>query len=249
MLGTDLSLSVGRPSTANGIPSSGGGGAFTNTYAVEFDGTDEFMTTGYTFAGSTFSASMWVKPTLGGANRWIGDSTTGLTGMRLDFGNKGTNWFVRLGAGQSTRKTVSAAAVNDGAWHHMVLTINGTSVKIYVDGSTTGGDVWTAGSPLSAGSNTVMVGRGTGLYDGLMDEVAFWDVELSSSDVTTLYSGGAVSDISSVGNSGAGPFAFWRMGDNDGGTGTTITNLGSGGSTNNGSFPNGITFESTDIPS
>ena len=43
MLGTDLSLSAGRPSTANGIPSSGGGGAFTNTYAVEFDGTDEFQ--------------------------------------------------------------------------------------------------------------------------------------------------------------------------------------------------------------
>ena len=33
---------------------------------------------------------------------------------------------------------------------------------------------------------------------------------------------------------------WWRMGDNDGGTGTTITDQGSGG--NNGTLTNGPTF-------
>ena len=89
-------------SAISAVPASGGGGGY-NSHAVEFDGIDDFMTTGYTFGGSTFSASMWVKPTLGSGNRWIGDDTTGSVNMRLDFGNKGTSWFVRLGAGQSTR--------------------------------------------------------------------------------------------------------------------------------------------------
>jgi hypothetical protein len=45
------------------------------------------------------------------------------------------------------------------------------------------------------------------------------------------------------------PVGWWRMGDNDGGTGTTITDQGSGGNDgtlNNIASPNGFV---TDLPS
>ena len=42
------------------------------------------------------------------------------------------------------------------------------------------------------------------------------------------------------------PTTYYRMGDNNGGTGTTVTDEGSGG--NNATLENGPTFE-TDVPS
>ena len=73
-----------------------------------------------------------------------------------------------------------------------------------------------------------------------MDELSFFNTELSVSDVTAIYNSGLPNDISSL-----SPVGWWRMGDNDGGTGTTVTDQGSGG--NDGTLTNGPTF-STDVP-
>jgi hypothetical protein len=75
---------------------------------------------------------------------------------------------------------------------------------------------------------------------GNIDEVAIWDSALSASDITSIYNSGVPNDISSL-----SPVAYYRMGDNDGGTGTTITDQGSGG--NDGTLTNGPTFL-TDVP-
>ena len=73
--------------------------------------------------------------------------------------------------------------------------------------------------------------------NGLVDEVAVFDYELTSAQVASLSSTDNTqpADISSL-----NPLGWWRMGDNDGGTGTTITDQGSGG--NNGTLTNGPTF-------
>jgi hypothetical protein len=76
--------------------------------------------------------------------------------------------------------------------------------------------------------------------DGLLDEAALFNTAISDSDVTDIYNGGVPNDISSL-----NPIGWWRMGDNDGGAGTTITDQGSGG--NNGTLTNGPTF-STSVP-
>ena len=92
----------------------------------------------------------------------------------------------------------------------------------------------------------------TGFYlDGLVDEVAAWSSALSAAQITNIYKGeesggrgrtngtpGALSTFSPVG--------YWRMGDINGSSGTTITDQGSGG--NNGTLVNGPTY-STDVPS
>ena len=78
-------------------------------------------------------------------------------------------------------------------------------------------------------------------FTGNIDEVAVFSSELSASDVEDIYNSGAPVDLSSY-----SPASWWRMGDDDGATGTTITNQGSGG--NNGTLTNGPTF-STTVPS
>ncbi len=84
-----------------------------------------------------------------------------------------------------------------------------------------------------------------------MDEVAIIGSALSDGgvstgqtaggDIATLYNSGVPGNLSSF-----NPIGWWRMGDDDGGTGTTITDQGSGG--NDGTLINGPTF-STDVPS
>ena len=78
-------------------------------------------------------------------------------------------------------------------------------------------------------------------YEGLIDEVAIWSSALSEADVTALYNSGAPSDLTDL-----EPTHWYRMGDNDGSTGTTITDKGGG--ENDGALENGPTF-STDVPS
>ena len=71
--------------------------------------------------------------------------------------------------------------------------------------------------------------------NGKMDEVAIFNTELSSANVSAIYNSGKPSTLS-----GYNPVGWWRMGDNDGGIGTTITDQGTGG--NNGTLTNGPTF-------
>ena len=74
----------------------------------------------------------------------------------------------------------------------------------------------------------------------MIDEVALFNTALSASDITSIYNSGAPGDISSL-----NPVGWWRMGDNNSGSGTTITDKGRGG--NDGTFVGGPTF-STDVP-
>jgi hypothetical protein len=77
--------------------------------------------------------------------------------------------------------------------------------------------------------------------DGLIDEVAIIGSELSAAQVSTIYNSGDTTSLSAY-----SPIGWWRMGDNDAGTGTTITNQGSASGID-GTPTNGPTF-STDIP-
>lgn len=237
-------------SAISAVPGGGGGGGFSNTYSVDFDGTDDFITTGYTYATATqFTYSFWIKTTDVNAH-WIANSTSGGYDTRLHFGVRSGNYYYLAGntsGQQQDANAGSASAVLDGNWHHLVFQWNGTvtdGIKLYVDGNTT--PVFTATSSYASVASAATLKFGTGWsatyhqYDGLLDEVALWESILTTSDVTTLYNSGAPGDISSL-----SPVGWWRMGDNDSGSGTTITDQGSGG--NDGTLTNGPTF-STDVP-
>ena len=86
-----------------------------------------------------------------------------------------------------------------------------------------------------------MIGKGAFTNEGKVDEAAYWNRGLSASDITAIYNSGVPTDLSSY-----SPVGWWRCGDNDGGTGTTVTDQGSGG--NDMSVNNGATF-STSVPS
>ena len=89
-----------------------------------------------------------------------------------------------------------------------------------------------------------MSARATSLsqfVDGKIDETSVYGTTLSATDVADIYNSGVPTDLTAY-----SPIHWWRFGDDDGGTGTTITDQGSAGE--DATLYNGPTF-STDVPS
>lgn len=186
-------------------------------------------------------------------------------GFLVAWGNYNSGWNPSEFGGVG-----GALDILDGEWHHFAITINGTSIKIYKDGGdaaiNSSNPTNNQGTPFGTKTATTALGStaGNGSYSnshyftlggyndasndtlayrfsGGIDEFASWERELSGSEISKIYNNGVPSKyIYSI-----NPHLYYRMGDSDGGTGTTLTDLGSGG--NNGTLVNGPTF-STDTP-
>jgi len=249
-----LGLGGGKSGTSSGrLPSSG----FANLYSCEFDGSDDYMGLD-TGSINLYGFSCWFK-----ADRTF-SASSGMPFYVL-LGQSGTSYFLALGgditgdftnelitiraSSQNSFAYTSASATISTDWHHIVgawstsaATTGGNGYDIWLDGTKVGNAAGssTPSSPYSIGSIPFRVGqRQNGAYpfNGLIDEVSIFTSTLSASDIATLYNSGTPGDISSL-----SPFGWWRMGDNDGGSGTTITDQGSG--SNNGTLTNGPTFSS-----
>ena len=180
----------------------------------------------------------------------------------------GSNFIVQQTAEHSGS---NALMPSKDQWNHIVATYNGnfsgSGMNIYINGvscvsQSAGGDIvnnFQRGSTpnvldLSQGkiqdTSEVSIGSRNGasgtVWIGNIDEVVFFDGELTQSDVTALYNSGLPNLATGI-NYSAGsitPVHYYRMGDNDGGTGTTVTDqVGSA----NGTLSN-VSFEE-DVPS
>jgi hypothetical protein len=240
----------------------GGVAGFSNGWSCSLDGTDDAVllgdtdTTLFNFGTGDFSLSIWFKPdaaanynelwTAHDAGGWImylGDSDV--------FGFYGDDTGLKSGG-----------SVNLDSWNHGAVVRTSTKLKLYLNGEKILGDTISSTAVFNKNSSVgrnVTVGMGqTGnnsAYDGRVDEAALWLSALSDGGVSTGVTAGG--DISTIYNSGLpgdietmSPIGWWRMGDSDSGTGTTVTDVGGGvgGSYVNGALANGAAF-STDIPS
>lgn len=135
-------------------------------------------------------------------------------------------------------------------WNHVVTTYNGnfsgSGINIYINGvscvsQSAGGNIvnnFQRGpvsntldlsqgeiqdtSPISIGSRA---GGANSVWIGNIDEFVFFNGELAQSDVTALYNSGLPNLATGIDYSKAqiSPAHYYRMGDDDGGTGTTVT--------------------------
>ena len=229
------------------VPGSGGVGALpsiANGYSVDFDGSNDYMDVGSVTqinSVTNLSTSSWFKIDA------YGDGPIILGGHSASPGNE---FFVQAFNATSLRYghdgnygTYLSGSIPTGSWHNVVTVQAGTSLTVYVNGTSVG--TATVSAVDSGWGSNFTIGKWSGgaynYLNGLIDEVALFTSALSSSDVTAIYNSGVPGDLTSL-----SPVAWWRMGDNDGGTGTTITDQGSG--SNDGTLTNGPTF-STDVPS
>jgi len=218
----------------------GGGGSFTNDYSLSCDGVDDYLSLGdlSSLVGgqNDVSYSIWVNYSSTGNQGLLGN--TAATGEAYIY--SGTFYATQLH--DSTFANLGSLSAN--TWHHIVCSRTSTNTTFYKDGSVASTNSYSATATLSTLFNSDMrvgVAPRLGWYSNVkVDEFALFTSALSASDVTSIYNSGVPNDISSY-----SPVGWWRMGDNDSGTGTTITDQGSG--SNDGTLTNGPTF-STNVP-
>ena len=220
-----------------------------NTYSVDLDGSNDYVEVGNVsgLTGNSFSISAWFYLTSNPSGEGIfgaGSSSSNRVWLQVLDSNT-----IRFGSlGNINTFDLSSGTFSLNTWYHVVGVISGTSKEVFIDGSSLG--TASVSSLSGTNGNSVRIGAlpsqtsafgALNPYQGLLDEVSVFNTALSSSNVATIYNSGSPADISSL-----NPLGWWRMGDNDSGTGTTITDQGSG--SNDGTLTNGPTF-STTVPS
>ncbi len=180
-------------------------GPFSDATADSFNGTSSYLSLpiGDQVQTSPASVEMWFKMPAGNTAGGVlfAEEATALAsppGNHVPALYVGTDGKLHgeFYDGTTTGQMVSAAAVNDGKWHHVVLSASATAQAMYLDGAQAG----TISKALTATVvGYVYVGAGQvaswpaqptnalGYFPGSIAEVAFYRSQLSAAQVTAQY--------------------------------------------------------------
>ena len=157
-------------------------------YAGTFDGSTDYIQTGYTPSGLTnFTLSAWIYVPAWGTEFAVSSRTTAANGIMLFMnGGSGTNMFVYGGFSDgSGNSTLANATTTIGAWHCVAEThvAGATNVTLYIDGVSSGvptsGSTATnpgSGGPLYIGKD----GNGGNYWNGMINDVRVYPSVLPS---------------------------------------------------------------------
>lgn len=219
--------------------------------------TDDYVDLGQSSAldlTSAITISAWINTTTTGSGTILGkwDNTNSELSYRLMINRAGnTNKVTFAGSNNGVNETDAdgTSDINDGSWHHVLGTYDGSQLKIYVDGKEEKSTPLSTGL-FSAPSENVYIGAAregslTNYFNGSIDEVKIYNFALTPDQVKAEYNQGKATVFGSLstengspsnsassgycppgnteGNCAAGqdPSPFWEM-KLDEGSGTTF---------------------------
>ncbi|PID52247.1 MAG: hypothetical protein CR972_03110 [Candidatus Moraniibacteriota bacterium] len=171
--------------------------------ALGFDGSDDIVNFNQDLSniiGGTASMAFWMNTTQNGSN--IPWNAPGITGSEQAGGGNDIFWGYITGSGHiavqagNIAGAESTTVINDGQWHHVVLTRNATSgeVAVYVDGFLEDTAISDTGNKTEYFDSIGRMHDSGGAhhyYQGNLDEVSFWSDVLTDEEVYDQYRRGA----------------------------------------------------------
>ncbi|KSU67675.1 PKD domain-containing protein [Arthrobacter sp. NIO-1057] len=143
---------------------------------------------------TVFSTEAWFRTTTetGGKIIGFGNAASGLSSSydrHVYMRNDGTLVF---GVYTGTENLVTTGrSYNDGGWHHVVATLSGEGMKLYVDGALAGTNPQTSAEPFNGywriGGDRVWSGASSAWFDGEIDEAAVYARALTQAEVNEHY--------------------------------------------------------------
>lgn len=221
---------------------------YSNTYSLDFDGTNDYIVgTNSTLTVGTVSCWFYNDVSISAASTGQVVFSQGASDFGIVLGNQiayVTNELIGIQYANSNFAYTSSTDSISVGWHHvMIAWVSNSSTNagnpgydIWLDGVKVGNDSGSSGtitsSPDTLTSAGFYLGARGGTYryfNGKIDEFALWTGDVSG-DIANIYNGGnGAVDLSDSSVVGTTPNIWWRMGDNDGGSGTTVTDQGSAG--------------------
>ena len=167
-----------------------------NNFAMEFDGTDEYVSVGnpteLQITGD-ITISAWFKSTSTSfgdivSKGYYGNGTISYELYLRSLGG-GVGFDYYGGSTVATRVFAQyTSAQNDGQWHHLVGVKSGSGAILYLDGTQVA--TGTGQAAIYNSSKDVRIGNAsddTNHFNGDIDEVAIWNKALALEDVQTIY--------------------------------------------------------------
>ncbi|NUW38303.1 hypothetical protein HTZ77_43945 [Nonomuraea sp. SMC257] len=130
--------------------------------------------------GKWASIEAWFKTTTTGSVIRAYGSINGSSNQMLQVASDGK---LSASFGPTTTPIVTGSTVNDGAWHHAVLTVGGDVQTLYLDGQAAG----TLTAPIHDTDLLEYLNIGSGGLTASIDEVAVFDRPLSATEVARHY--------------------------------------------------------------
>ena len=193
-----------------------------DTY-LDCGGANEFSFTDGEGNDLPFSISAWVK--LDSTDRVrIASKDNGTSNREYLFGTNGANsgrFNMLLGTANVNLDVANTTTLNTTDWYHVVATYDGSKdasgLNVYVNGDASNQTDTSLGTytGMTSNSGSFEIGRfgnGHSFFNGLIDEVAIFNTELSASDVASLAAsrGAHIKDDLDL-----TPLAYYRMGEDD----------------------------------
>ena len=206
--------------------------SFENLYSLAFDGVDDYLDLGdadaltpnSSGANRGFSVSFWIK-TSSKTNQIFSKNISGDAEYEVIIRFNG---YPRIIFYSSDNTSIYQyidinTDITDGNWHNIVFTFDlgstSSSLVCYLDGvqKTDGsGATYNSSGTWVSVSNTAadlrIAYQGGGYGDISLDELAFFDDTLTSTQATSIYNSGEPNDLSSISNL----IGWWRNGDTAG---------------------------------
>ena len=158
---------------------------FHNLHSVDFDGVDDFIQLGEPISYTQHTISTWVKVSDSDASKTIIDAR--------DANDDGIRVFLTSAEvvtyQLNTSDITSGSAISVDEWHHIVATYDGTTQKLYIDGSLVSSA--TTSQEVSVTTNAEIGSRNfsdrANEFLGKIDELAIYDRALEEEEVTKIY--------------------------------------------------------------
>lgn len=169
--------------------------------AYSFDGANDYVeipTIDFR-SHTTGTISCWVKPDNSGNEDMIwdyGDANANNYLFLVYLQNSGDLIRIQSNAFSPALSTATSI-LTEGSWNHVLVTQDGTGLKIYVNNSLAASNSSTVWFANVTTPDIFSIGRyrhnnGSGWYfDGVIDEFGIWDRALTESERTALYNSGA----------------------------------------------------------
>ena len=229
--------------------------AFTDNVSFDFDGANDYLTrTPISGLETTGSVSAWVKLDSMSANGFIFQirEEEGTNNQIILLWNNASGVIrgnVKF-AGTTNVVDSGSGLENDGNWHHVAFTwMSGSKAsannvtKIYIDGSETDSDA--IGNTWNGTAGELVIGRNgiqsNAYFNGHMNDIAFFNDVLTSSEVSAIYNSGSPKEEESH----SGIIAYYTM---EGYTDGDTTLVDDSGNSKTLQINNSTNIDSTDTP-